>query len=180
VNGFDVTLLVVAGILVAVGLIKGLVRILIGLGGLVAAFALAARLHEPVAARLGWIDAPDEARMLVAWVAIFVGVLLFGGILAYLARKLVKAATLGWADRLAGGAVGLVAAFLAAALVVLPVVAYSPWSGELLRRSTLAPYVVAGADLAVSLAPEKLTARYETRMEELRRAWRSDWFNDSV
>ena len=41
-NGFDIFLLVMACLLVLVGMIKGIVRILIGVAALVAAFALAA------------------------------------------------------------------------------------------------------------------------------------------
>ena len=41
---------------------------------------------------------------------------------------------LSWADRTAGRHVGLVAAALVAALLVLPVVAYSPWGASRARR----------------------------------------------
>jgi len=96
-------------------------------------------------------------------------------LLGWLTRKLLSAAKLGWVDRLAGGAMGLVAAVLAAALLILPVVAYSPRGAGLLDRSALAPYVVAVADLAAFLVPAELAARYRDGVEKLRQHWSGDW-----
>jgi membrane protein required for colicin V production len=168
-------LLVVACGLIVLGMVKGLVRILIGLAALVAAFAVAARFHQPLSQKLGFVDIGTEPLMLVSYVLIFIGVMLAGGLVAYLLRRLLKAAMLSWADRMAGAAVGLVVAFLGAALVVLPMVAYSPWGGSVLRDSLLAPYVAAGADLAVSIAPEPLSERYERHMQDLKRVWRGEF-----
>jgi len=175
VNGFDITLLIVACVLVLVGVMKGLVRILIGLAALVAAFALAARFHKPLADRLSFISLPDEPLMLLAYVLIFIGVMLAGAIVAYALRRLMKAAMLSWADRLGGAALGLVVALLFAALLVLPLVAYSPYSDSLLQQSVLAPYVAAVADLASPMVPDELSRLYEERMESLRRVWREHW-----
>jgi len=175
-NSFDVALLVVACVLVVIGMLKGLVRILIGIAALVAAFALAARYHQPLADRLQWIDVPDEPLMLLAYVLIFIGVMLAGGLTAALVRKLVKAAMLSWADRLAGAALGLAAATLTAALLVLPLVAYSPYRDRLLRDSVLAPYVAAVADLAAPLMPDDLSRRYRAGVDDLKRYWSERWF----
>jgi len=170
-NGFDVALLVLMGVLVVIGLIKGLVRILVGMLALVTAFLVASRYHDPVASRFSdWIDSPELA-LLASYILLFIGVMLAGGVAAWLLRKVLKAAMLSWADRLAGAAVGLTAALLAAALVVLPVVAYAPRGSELLSRSTLAPYVAVVADLAVRMAPDDLASRYRQGIEALRRYW---------
>ena len=171
-NTFDVVLLALACVLVVLGMLKGLVRILIGLAALVAAFAVAARFHAGLAQRLAGWNAGEEALRLLAYLLIFVGVMLAGGLIAYLAGKLVRAAMLGWADRLGGAALGLVAALLVAALVVLPLVAYSPYGQRLLERSVLAPYVAVVSDLASRVAPRDLSRRYWSKIEELRRHWR--------
>lgn len=173
-NTFDVVLLALACVLVLFGVFKGLVRILFGVAALVAAFALAARYHEGVAGWLAGWEIGLEPRRLIAYLAIFVGVLLAGGLAGWLGRKLVKAAMLGWADRLGGAALGLLAAALLAALVVLPLVAYSPWGERLLARSVLAPYVTAVSDLANRVAPDDLSERYRRRVEDLRRRWRGE------
>jgi membrane protein required for colicin V production len=173
-SNFDIALMILAGTLVIVGMIKGLVRILFGIAALVAAFALAARYHEPLSQRLATLDLPSEPRRLLAYALIFLGVMIAGGILAYGGRKVIKAAMLGWADRLGGAALGLVAALLAAALLVLPMVAYFPGTHAMLQHSILAPYVTVVCDLANVIAPEGFSTRYREGVEGLRRHWRGE------
>jgi membrane protein required for colicin V production len=168
---FDLVLLAFAAVLVVLGMLKGLVRILIGLLALVAAFAFAARFHAGLAARLAGSGLGEETLRLLAYLLIFVGVVLAGGLCAFVLAKLMRMAMLGWADRLGGAALGFVAALLAAALIVPPVLAYWPSGEGLLARSTLAPYLTAVADLATSLVPGDLSERYRHKIEGLRRHW---------
>ncbi len=174
-NGFDIGLLILLGFLVFLGLIKGLARLLVGMGALVGAFWLAAYFHQSLAADLSWTSIPGQPLKLISYLLIFLATMLAGGLVAYLLRKLLKAAMLGWADRLAGGAVGLAAAMLIAALLLLPLVAYSPMGDSLLRDSVLAPYVVVVADMANRLAPVELSESYRRNVEHLRQLWRERW-----
>lgn len=171
-NQFDIFLLAMACVLVLIGVLKGLVRILIGVAALIAAFALAARYHQPLAERISLFDLGFEPRSLISYLLIFVGVMLAGGLLARLLRRLLKAAMLSWADRLGGAALGLVTALLIAALLVLPLVAYSPYSERVLAHSLLAPYVTVVTDAANLLVPDDLSRRYRQHVEGLRRFWR--------
>jgi membrane protein required for colicin V production len=175
VNGFDILLLVLLGVLVVLGLVKGLTRLLIGIAALVCGFVLASQFHQQLGARMTWLNFGDDILKLIAYLAIFVGTLLAGGFVAWLVRKLLKAAMLSWADRLAGGALGLVAAALVAGWIVLPLVAYSPAGQTALRESVLAPYVVVVADVAKELVPQGLSDSYEEKIEDLRQYWRERW-----
>jgi len=174
-NGFDIGLLVLLGLLVVLGLIKGLARVLIGIAAVVAAFILAAQFHHELSLKLSWIRIDDDLLKLLAYLLIFLGTMLAGGLLAWFVRRLLKAALLSWADRLAGAAVGLVAAVLVAGLVVLPVLAYAPFGERALRDSVLAPYVTIVADMAEGLVPDELSVRYKQRVEDLRAYWRERW-----
>jgi membrane protein required for colicin V production len=175
-NGLDFALLGLLALLALAGLLKGLTRLGIGVVALVAAFVLAAHFHEPVAEVLaGRTALSGPVLMLVAYLSIFLATMLAGGLLAFLARRLVQAAMLSWADRLAGAAVGLVAATLLAALIVLPVVAYWPAGARALEDSALAPYLAVVADVANRFVPEKLSTHYRKGVESLRRHWRERW-----
>ena len=172
VNTFDVLLLVLVGILVLLGVLRGLTRLLIGVGALVAAFVLAAQFHWQVAVSMARVvEMTEPVANLVAYLAIFLGTMLAGAVVASALGRLLRATMLGWADRLAGGAVGLVAALLAAALVILPVVAYAPSAAVVLRDSVLAPYVTVVADIANPLVPDRLSGQYRDKMESLRQYW---------
>lgn len=171
-TGFDVAVVVLTGVLMVLGLLKGMVRVLVGLGALVVAFILASRFHRPVGNWLsGATDWPEGVMLLLAYTAIFLGVMLAGGVAAWMVRNLVKAAMLSWADRLAGAALGLAVAALTASLLVLPMVAYMPAGDSLLRDSLTVPYLVVITDLVYRLAPEDLSREYREKVEELRRWW---------
>jgi len=171
-NGFDIVLLVLVAGAVLVGLLNGLVRILIGLAALVVAFVLAARFHDALAREMPSLGLGPQGRSLASYLLIFVGVMLVAGLVGWLARRLLETVMLGWADRLGGAALGLVAAALFAGFVVVPLVAYVPSGRGLLADSRLAPYVAVVADLALRLAPPSLSSRYESNVDELRRGWR--------
>lgn len=173
-NALDIGLVVVAGVLVVLGLAKGFVRLLVAVAALVVAFLLASRFHRALADHWSASRVPPEVLRLAAYLAIFVGVMLVGALLAWLLRNLLKAAMLGWADRLAGAALGLLAAILAGALVILPLAAYSPGGSRLLQGSKLAPYVSAVADLVNTISPADLAERYRAGIERARRWWRGE------
>jgi membrane protein required for colicin V production len=172
VNGFDIAVIAITVVLVLLGLAKGLVRLLVGLASLVVAFLLASRFESVVASRLVSLGMHQGPAGFVAYLAIFLATMTVGGVVAWLLRKILAAAFLGWADRLAGAAMGFVAAALASAFVLYPVVAYSDRGAQLLGRSRLAPYVAVVADVANLGAPEDLAARYRKEIETLRRLWR--------
>ena len=161
-------------VLVVYGLVKGLARLVVGVAALIAAFLVASRFDRSVAPLLGWTGASVEVRTFLAYLLLFMAVLVAGAVIGWLVRKVLKAAMLGWADRLAGAAVGLVAAFLAAALLVLPLIAYIPRGETLLEGSLLAPYVAVVADLAATVVPAELAREYRERVDALRRSWRGE------
>lgn len=172
-NGLDLVLVGLVGVLAALGLMKGLSRILIGVVALFLAFFLASRWHEPVAARLGWLDLPGDTERLAGWLVVFLGIVVLGSIAAALVSRLLRVVMLGWADRLAGAALGAGGGLLVAGLLVVPLVAYVSPRSDLLRESTLAPYAATVADVARAVTPETLSDRYRSRIADLRRHWRS-------
>jgi len=168
-NAFDIAVLVVAGVLALIGLLKGVVRILVGIGALIVAFLLASRFHQRLADL--WVEEPSRWLRVGAYVAIFLGVMLVGAWIAWLLRALFKAAMLGWADRLAGAALGLAAAAVGTALLIMPLVAYVPRGESVLTRSVLAPYLVVVSDLFNRLAPEDMRQHFRGGIDELRKLW---------
>lgn len=64
------------------------------------------------------VEAQEAARVAMAYAVVFIAVLIVWGVLAWLLSKLVKAAGLGWLDRVLGGLFGL----LRGVLVILALV----------------------------------------------------------
>jgi membrane protein required for colicin V production len=173
-NALDWALVVlfVAGFVV--GLARGFTRILIGILSLLVAFFLANRWQEPLAQTLVSRHVGEGPARIAAYVLIFVGTMIAGGLVAWVVGKMLKVAMLSWADRMAGGALGLLAAVLAAAFIVHPIVVSTKGGSQMLATSELAPYVAVVADLGNAVAPEAVAQKYEAGMETLRKVWRGE------
>jgi membrane protein required for colicin V production len=173
-NALDIglTLLIAAG--AVIGLARGLVRILIGILSLIVAFFLASRYQDAIAAVLTERHVSQTPARIGAYILVFIGTLIAGGLVAWAVGKILKLAMLSWADRLAGGALGIQGALLAAAFLVHPLVASSSSGSKLLATSKIAPYVSVVADVVNAAAPDAVARRYESGIESLRRVWRGE------
>ena len=173
-NALDIGLIVLIVFGAGIGLARGLVRILIGILSLVVAFFLASRYQDQIAAVLTSRHVSETPARIGAYVLVFVATMIAGGLVAWVVGKLLKLAMLSFPDRLAGGALGIVAALLAAAFLVHPLVAWSPEGSRLLATSKIAPYVTVVADLGNAMAPDAVAKRYDQGIESLRRVWRGE------
>jgi membrane protein required for colicin V production len=173
-NALDIGLIIIIALGAGIGLARGLVRILIGILSLVVAFFLASRYQDQIAAMLTSRHVSEAAARIAAYVLLFVATMIAGGLVAWAVGKLLKLAMLSFPDRLAGGALGIVGALLAAAFLVHPLVASSRGGSQLLANSTLAPYVSVVADLGNALAPDAVAKRYDQGIATLRRVWRGE------
>src|SRR3972149_9317199 len=118
-NWLDIVILVVLAISSFSGLKAGLIKVLFSVVGIIVGIVLAGRFSDALAGRLTFLD-PDWAKI-AAFAIILVAVLIISGILASILSKLISLVWLGWVNRLAGAALGLVvgALFMAAILSLL-------------------------------------------------------------
>lgn len=112
-NWLDLTLLAIWVILALVGLFRGLIRMVFPLIGLVLGVFLAGQFHAALARGLTFIEGENLSRI-VAFILIFLAVLIGVSILGIFARKFLRLLTLGWLDRLGGLLVGLLIGWIAA------------------------------------------------------------------
>jgi len=173
-NALDIGLVVLLIIGAGFGLARGFVRILIGVLSLVVAFFLASRYQDAIAAMMTSRHVSEAPARIGAYVLVFLATMIAGGLVAWVVGKLLKLAMLSFPDRLAGGALGIVAALLAASFVVHPLVASSPQGSHLVATSKLAPFVSVVADLGNAMAPDAVAKRYERGIESVRRVWRGE------
>lgn len=173
-NALDIVFVVMLVFGAGLGLARGFVRIVIGILSLVVAFVLASRYQDQIAAVMMQRHVSETPARVGAYCLVFIATLIAGGLVALIVGKILKLALLSWADRLAGGALGIVAALLAATFLVHPVVASSPNGSRVLADSKLAPYVCVVADLGNVIAPDAVAQRYDSGMAALRRIWRGE------
>lgn len=155
-NGADLVILgiVLASVLVSLvrGFIKEMFSILVWVAAIFAAFQVSGALAEALEPL---IDLPS-ARFIIAFAAVFVLVLVVGGLVSFLIGKVVEKTGLSPTDRMFGALFGLARGLLIVVLAVMLMritpFAQDPWW----RESGLMPHFEAMADHAQTLLPESV------------------------
>jgi membrane protein required for colicin V production len=152
-NWLDATLLVTIAVAAIIGICQGFSRSGFGFLALVAAFIAAA-----------WFS-PTHVK---GFVITFVGVLVFGGVTAWLFGRLLKRSGPRWLDRTLGGAFGTVNAVALSVVAVLALMAYSPRAlREQVADSKFVPCAMEAAHTLAAATPPELKFRVEQSYEEL-------------
>jgi len=150
-------------------LAKGFVRELVSLAALVAGLVIAAVYYERAA---GWFQDLTVSRRAaegIAFLVLFVGVLIVGGIISSVARKLIHTAGLQWFDRSLGALFGFVRGLLVDAILLMALVAFAI-KVDAVERSVLAPYVTTGARVIVLAMPGEMRTQFRDGFDKFRGA----------
>ncbi len=138
-----------------------------GLAGLVFGYLIAAWQYRRLAGRFAAYISSRWLGEIVAFLAIFLGVMILAGILGKIVRWLVKEAGLNVVDRFFGAVLGLVRGCLLVAIVLVSMTAFTPTS-RWLQGSSLAPYFLVVGRAAIWIAPAELRAQFYKGLDYLR------------
>ncbi|MDW7644996.1 MAG: CvpA family protein [Desulfuromonadales bacterium] len=141
-NIVDIAILVILAGFTLKGLLRGLLKELCSLLGLVTGALFALYFHAPLAELL--VESfrfPLKLAVGIAYVVLFVVCLLFFALLGYLLSRFVKLVFLGGVNRVAGGFFGLMqgGVLLAIGLFALSIGPLPATLGPMLKGSQLAP-----------------------------------------
>lgn len=158
-NGADVAILAIGLISMLVSLFRGFVREAFSLFVWIAAGYLALRASGPLALEMSpWIEMPS-VRLIVAFVGVFLTVLVVGALCNYLLGKLVASTGLSGTDRLLGAIFGLLRG-AAIVLVAVIIARFTPFPNDpWWQESELLPHFERTAIWAVSQFPESLQSQ---------------------
>lgn len=164
-NMLDFALVALLGLFLIRGLVRGFVKEVVGLVGVVAALALGALFYQPVSEFLSKLTGLEVTW----WPAVAFGLILVvvagaffvvGGGLS----KLILSGPLSGLDRLLGAGVGLVKGLLVAYLLINLLLLALPFQApETIKGSTAAPYVVRGGRYFMDLFPDDLMRKLQER-----------------
>jgi membrane protein required for colicin V production len=157
-NVLDVLFIAIFFFSVLFGLLRGLVREVLAVGFLAAAVALAFIYHRDAGLLLGGLVENRELADLAGFLLILLAVGGAGALISALIGKFVVVGPLKAMDRLLGAVFGLLRAALLSAIVVYAFVAY-PLNERLLNQSRLAPHLVQGMKIFISILPPVLRDR---------------------
>lgn len=114
----DIIILGFIAVGIVVGLCRGFFKELVGTAGLIIAI-VAANWLAPMGQGYGLALVTDEkAALVLAWIVVFIVAMLIMKGLAHLMTKAMKAVSLGWLNRLAGGVFSGMKYFILVALLV--------------------------------------------------------------
>ena len=138
-----------------------------GIAGLVFGYLIAAWQYRHVAEYFAPYISSRWLGEIVAFLAIFFGVMVLAGVLGKIVRWIVKEAGLNVVDRFLGGLLGLVRGCLAVAIVLVSMTAFTPTS-RWLQGSGLAPYFLVVGRAVIWVAPAELRAQFYKGLDYLR------------
>jgi membrane protein required for colicin V production len=158
-NGADLAILAIGLISMLVSLFRGFVREAFSLLVWIAAGYIALRASGPLALEMSpWIEIPS-VRVIVAFVGVFLTVLVVGALCNYLLGKLVSSTGLSGTDRLLGAIFGVLRG-AAIVLVAVIVARFTPFPNDpWWQQSRLLPEFERIAIWAVSQFPESLQSQ---------------------
>lgn len=154
-NSADWIILAIIGVSALISLMRGFVREALSLVAWIVAFVLATVFHPRLAGLLTGSVATPSLRIIAAWFAIFLTVLLVMGVVNFLLTRLVRASGLSGTDRFLGSLFGAARGFVAVLTLVILVpqflpVQQDPWW----HQSTLIPVLHGFEGTARELAGE--------------------------
>jgi membrane protein required for colicin V production len=159
-------------ILISTGfaLTKGLTREITSLVALIGGFFLAVYYYPAVGRRLSDFCRTESIANLLGFLIIFLGCILIGAVVSFVLNRFIKAASLKWFDRLLGGIFGFLRGWAVASILVVGIVAF-PINENLMARSVLAPYLLAGARAAVLIVPQNLKKQFNEQYRKVLETW---------
>lgn len=156
---FDYAVLGVLLVSVLLSIFRGAVRELLSLVGWVVAFMAARSLSVDLVPMIPPSIEDESLRMSVAFVAIFLAVLIAMGLIAMLLSALIKTVGLGFIDRMLGSVFGLVRGLLIVLMVVLLAGMTTLPQEPLWQKALLSKTLETAAGLTLPWLPQELSKR---------------------
>jgi membrane protein required for colicin V production len=171
-NGLDIAIVVIGGLGVLSGLRRGVLRMATSIIALVGAIYFAS-IYYPQArdTTLKYVPMTQTSAAVAGYALVFLIVFIVVQTAGGLLTRLVHTASLGWIDRLAGGAAGGAIAIAIMGLALMLLTAALPSSSPLLRQSQLAPPVLHYTDVLMAYIPAEVKIIYERKRSDLMRYW---------
>jgi len=165
-NALDILLLALVLVCLIIGLIKGLVREVIGIVAVVAGLLLAVHWYPAVGAFFHRFISSQIASGFLGFMAVFLGVVILGWLISLLISKLMKG-PLAFLNHVLGGFFGLLKGVLICGILVFALLVFGVWR-EGLAGSRCAPYCYQVARAIVQIIPRDLKMRFEDAYKDLR------------
>lgn len=156
-NYFDIAVLCILSMFTLRGLIRGLVAEIAGVVAIVGGLWYARRSFATLADYLTFIPDPTW-RQIVAYVLIFLAVMIAVGIVARILRKVLEFSFVMWVDKVAGALTGAFKGLVICSALLILVQAFLP-DAVFIRDSKVIPYLKAIMEQVKNYLPPDIISK---------------------
>ncbi len=169
-NILDGILVVILVASIVLSAIKGFVRELLGLTSLIVAFLLGSWFYRAAATPFKEVVKTENLALFLGFAIVFLGTLLVGVVVIWIAQKLIKFSQLQWFDRLLGAAFGFIRGWILGSIVLLTLISFE-LQAERVKSSLLGPYFLPGSRLIALVTPRDLKMRFTDGYHAVEKWW---------
>jgi membrane protein required for colicin V production len=167
-NWLDFVFVLILIVTTIMGIVKGLVRQVIGLAAVIVGLVLASLYYEGISEVFQKLIHDKLVCNFLGFLVIFFCVLAVGALLSYLISKAMKG-PLAFVNRFFGGVFGLVKAVLICGIIVFALTVFGV-ARPALETSRLAPVCLGVARAAVNLIPQDLKTKFNQSYRDIRKS----------
>jgi len=164
-NWLDIILLAILIITFILGIMKGLIRQIIGIAAVIIGLILAVYNYPYVSEFYMDLVSNKVVSQLLGFFTVFIAVLLVGWLISYLLSKLMIG-PLKFVNHVLGGVLGLLKGILIAGVIVFALLVF-PVDKRALRHSELAPYCFKITEAIYYLIPESLKQDFKKAYRDI-------------
>lgn len=166
-NGYDIFLLAIVAASIAMGLVRGFVREVFSLAGVVLGVVIALIAGPGLSEHLRRVIPSDGASFAAAFLVLFFATLIVMSVLGTLLTKVLDLAHLGMPNRLLGGVFGLLRGVLISLVITLGLTLFLSEDSTILTHSRIVPHVAFGTRLLAPLLPSHVEEILIDRLDHL-------------
>jgi membrane protein required for colicin V production len=169
VHWFDIAILGTCAILFVDGLIRGVILQLFGIAAIVLGLVAASVLYIEGARLISPVVGSEGAAELIAFVLIFIIVLIVVNLMGRIVRKVSDFAHLKFIERLLGGVLGVLKALVLWCVLLMLLAALLPGTMSAVSKSEIGPRLLVIGERVVATMPEKFEEEFRDGMRQLDR-----------
>jgi membrane protein required for colicin V production len=170
-NGLDWVLTGIGIFCIGRGLWRGAVSQVFGVLGILGGFLLASHYYQDTAIQLSHAFPSLTIAPAISFALLFLLAWFCIGAMGFWIAKVIHKSGLGFLDRTMGGAIGLGKALLLTVVLVSVLILFLPPQNDLLRQSTLRPFIQEAAGFVNMASPVNVQKLLEEKRRQLEAYW---------
>jgi uncharacterized membrane protein required for colicin V production len=160
-NPIDIAVGALCALFAVFGILRGLVRQVISVAGLVAGHLAGVRYYE---AAVSWLNLSFQYSKVVGYAAVFLAVWLLFVLVGSFIEGRIRASKLSFMDRIGGLVVGAAKGALLSVLLVFLLVIFLPKDSEALRGSRAAPVCISAGHWLAKAFPDRFADAFRDKI----------------